>query len=101
MIRLLFFLIITSSCAFAQVAEMNFALQKKLSDSRNLSKEISLFVKGDPTVIRSNVEALGGTFKYSTGDISAVRMPLGKVTQLAGVAEIKRIESNDLKLQPM
>ena len=84
-----------------QKVKMNFALQQKLAISRNTDREISLFVKGDINVIRQQTEALGGTFKYAAGAIAAIRLPLSKITDLAAFAEIKSIESNDLRLQPM
>jgi len=94
-------LLLTAFSASAQMEKMNFQLQKNLANPQNLSKEISLFVKGDKAIIKSTVEALGGTFKYAAGDICAVRLPLNKVSQLGQVSEIKRIESNDLRLQPL
>ncbi len=99
--RLLIVLMMAALTADAQQASMNFSLQKKLSENRNSSREISLFVKGDMEVIRRQTENLGGTFKYAAGKIAAIRLPLNKVPLLAMVAEIKTIESNDLKLQPM
>ncbi len=84
-----------------QKVKMNFALQQKLATSRNSDREISLFVKGDLNIIRLQTEALGGTFKYSAGPIAAIRLPLSKISELASFAEIKSIESNDLRLQPL
>ena len=84
-----------------QKVKMNFALQQKLATSRNSDREISLFVKGDLNIIRQQTEALGGTFKYSAGPIAAIRLSLSKISELASFAEIKSIESNDLRLQPL
>ena len=57
--------------------------------------EIALFVQGGG-VVREDGRALGGTFKYSTGDIhypdTVERYSVGTY------AEIRRIESNDLQL---
>ena len=97
------FIILMASCLAvgAQQAKLNFPLQQKLAVSTNADREISLFVKGNMNVIREQTEALGGTFKYSTGSIACIRLPLSKISQLASVAEIKSIESNDMKLQPL
>ena len=76
-------------------------LQQTLANSRNSDREISLFVRGDLNTIRAKTEELGGTFKYAAGPIAAIRLPLSKIYRLAEVAEIKSIESNDMRLQPM
>ena len=99
--RILIFLMISTLAVNGQKVKMNFALQQKLAVSRNTDREISLFVKGDINVIRQQTEALGGTFKYAAGKIAAIRLPLSKISDLAAFAEIKSIESNDLRLQPM
>lgn len=99
--RILLFLMIAGLTANAQKVKMNFDLQQKLSVSRNSDREISLFVKGDISIIKQKTEALGGTFKYAAGNIAAIRLPLSKITQLAEVAEVKSIESNDLRLKPL
>ena len=99
--RILIILMISTLAANGQKVKMNFALQQKLAISRITDREISLFVKGDLNVIRQQTEALGGTYKYSAGPISAIRLPLSKISDLAAFAEIKSIESNDLRLQPM
>ena len=99
--RILIFLMISTLAVKGQKVKMNFALQQKLAISRNTDREISLFVKGDINVIRQQTEALGGTFKYAAGAIAAIRLPLSKISDLAAFAEIKSIESNDLRLQPM
>ena len=99
--RIIIILMVVTFSANAQKVKLNFALQQKLSVSRSTDREISLFVKGDINIIRRQTEALGGTFKYAAGPIAAIRIMLSKISQLASVAEIKSIESNDLRLQPM
>jgi subtilisin family serine protease len=87
--------------AASQQAKMNFALQKELQRQHSPEKEIAVFVKGDAEIIRKKTIELGGVYKYAAGDISAIRLPLSKIPELAAVGEVTRIESNDLKLQPM
>ena len=90
----------------AQQPKLSSSLLKKLHPETRqqellLQKEISLFVKGDINVIREKTEELHGVFKYSAGDIAAIRLPLNKVSELAAFSSIQRIEDNDLKLQPL
>ena len=102
--RFLFCLILLPALSFAQPAsKLNFALQQTLSNpkARMADPEISLFLKGNLSVIRAKTEALGGVYKYAAGEIACIRIHLSKVRDLAAVAEITRIENNDMKLQPM
>ena len=57
-------------------SKFNFSLARQLKHSRIQNREIALFVQGDASVVREKTEALGGTFKYSAGDIHAIRIPL-------------------------
>ena len=82
-------------------SKMNFDLQKKLVNSRQADHEIALFVKGNIDDIFRETIAAGGVFKYAAGDIAAIRIPISKIHNLATVGSIVRIESNDLRLQPM
>ncbi|HRH66007.1 MAG TPA: S8 family serine peptidase [Bacteroidia bacterium] len=84
-----------------QVTKLNFSLQQKLSGARQSDHEVAVFIQGDIAEIRSLTESLGGVFKYSAGDIAAVRVPLSKIPQLAASGKVQRIENNDLNLQPM
>lgn len=98
----LFFLLCFSVNISAQNSvKMNFDLQKKLTNARHSDFEIALFVKGNIEEIKKETESLGGVFKYAAGDIAAIRIHISKINQLANIGSIVRIESNDLKLQPM
>ncbi len=98
-------LILLSVIAFtnteAQMAKMNFALKRKIEEPISSTREISVLVKGNIDIIRANTISLGGVFKYAAGDIAAIRIPLDKIKELAKVADVKRIESNDYRLQPL
>lgn len=99
-----FALIITvliSLNSHSQIAKMNFGLKKKLMEKSATNRMISVLVKGNVDVIKSKAIELGGTFKYSAGDIASITLPLDKITELAKVAEVKQIESNQYRLQPM
>ncbi|MBP6334389.1 MAG: S8 family peptidase [Bacteroidia bacterium] len=101
----LFFLLITTFFTYQSSAQspkkMNFDLQKKFVNARQADHEIALFVKGNIDEIRNETQRLGGVFKYAAGDIAAIRIPLSKIHELGEIGSIVRIESNDLRLQPM
>ncbi len=82
-------------------SKMNSGLKRKLKTGNNEEREISVLVKGNVDIIRSKTIELGGVFKNSAGDIASIRIPMGKIEQLAKVAEVQRIESNDYKFIPM
>src|SRR5258706_979035 len=81
--------------------KMNFSLNRKLQNSSSLQDEIAVFVKGDVEKIKTLIQQLGGVFKYSAGDIAAVRMPLSAVPVLASKNYVSRIECNDMKLEKL
>ena len=81
--------------------KMNFSLNRKLQNASRLQDEIAVFVKGDVEKIKAQTEQLGGVFKYSAGDIAAVRMPLSAVPLLADKEYVSRIECNDMRLEKL
>src|SRR5258708_1555602 len=99
--KIFFLLMLVSISAVAQKVKMNLLAQERIANGRMADREISLFVKGDINVIRKKTEELGGVFKYNAGDIAAIRIHISKITALAAVAEVTRIESNELILRPM
>lgn len=84
-----------------QGSKMSYSLIKKYADSKNAGKEIAVFVKGDPEVIKALTLQCGGTFKYAAGDIAAIRIPLSGVRIFIENNDIIRIQDNDMKLQPL
>ncbi|MCX6292370.1 MAG: S8 family serine peptidase [Bacteroidetes bacterium] len=101
-ITLLFSVTIFSAWTFAQPAsKFNFSLALKLKNENIQNSEIAVFVQGDVNAIREKTAELGGVFKYSAGNIAAIRLPLNKVKSLSNLASVTRIENYDLKLQPM
>ncbi|MBK5285744.1 MAG: S8 family serine peptidase [Bacteroidia bacterium] len=81
--------------------KMNYSLFKKINDMSRQSDEISVFVKGDIEKIKTETEKVGGVFKYSAGDVAAVRLPLSAIQDFASKNFIARIEDNDMKLQKL
>src|SRR5262245_57003813 len=99
---LLLLCLLFSQLSFAVTpVKYNFSLARKLQDESIRLNEIAVFVKGNIGDIQAKTEELRGTFKYSAGDIAAIRIPLFKIPQLAALPSVERIEDNDLKLQPM
>jgi subtilisin family serine protease len=101
-VHLIGILLFSLNLAQAQEAtKFNFSLARQLKNARVADREIALFVQGDAAVVRAKTEALGGIYKYAAGDIHAIRLPLRAIGELAACAEIRRIESNDLQLEPL
>ncbi|MCH8904549.1 MAG: S8 family peptidase [Bacteroidetes bacterium] len=53
---------------------------------------MSILVKGNPSQIRDAVEEVGGVFKYSAGDVSAVIVPISAINDLSNFEFISRLE---------
>ncbi|MBL0103434.1 MAG: hypothetical protein IPP51_06535 [Bacteroidetes bacterium] len=101
--KLLLILLLTgfSFSMLAQHSKLNFGIQRKMMDARQSNREITVLVKGDQSIIRQKTEELGGTFKFSAGDIASIRINVSKIRELAAVSEVKRIESSDYKVVPL
>ncbi|MEO5569578.1 MAG: S8/S53 family peptidase [Bacteroidia bacterium] len=99
----LFFLFIMSvNVLIAQEqAKLNYTLVKKILESRDPNRPAALFVQGDINFIKSKTAELGGHFKYSSGDVAAIVLPISKVNTLAADPKVIRMEDNYMKLQPM
>ncbi len=87
-------LLIASVPALAQdFRKMNFALAKKIQKKEIKNDSLNLLIQGDPSQLKADMNSLGGLFKYSAGDISAVRVPLKLLGLLAGKNYVKRMEA--------
>ncbi|MCX6275225.1 MAG: S8 family serine peptidase [Bacteroidetes bacterium] len=102
------FLLLLSSISiqtFSQFSnKMAISLQRKMKmteTARSSGQEIALFLRGDVAAIKQLVTELGGTYKYAAGDISAVRIPISKVSDLAASNAVTWLEDNNLQLKPM
>ncbi|MGZ4079005.1 MAG: S8 family serine peptidase [Bacteroidia bacterium] len=87
---LFFFALVVSSSMLSQ-SKMNFALAKKVRS--NSSELIDVFVKGDISSIKQLVALSNGSFKYSSGDIAAVKIPVSGLTTLVKNKNIIRVEA--------
>lgn len=81
-------------------SKMNFALAQK-NRSQSSGEIIDVFVKGDLTTIRSLVEKVHGTFKYSAGNIAAVKIPSSALSAFVSDKKIERIEAYPAHFRPM
>jgi hypothetical protein len=101
----LFSFLLVSFMSFAQPSpKVAISLQHKMKlaeASRATGQEIALFLTGDKERIKSLVTSLGGVYKYSAGDISAIRIPLTRVSELAASDAVTWIEDNNLRLKPL
>lgn len=95
------FVTVFSVTATAQPTKLNYSLMRKLSDARNHSRMIAVLVKGDTEEIRQITESSGGIFKYASGGIASVTVPLYAVTLFNESEKIERVEHNDYKMEVM
>jgi len=102
---ILFTLSVITMLAVAQnSSKVAMSVQRKMKlaeASRTSGQEIALFLTGDIEQIKSLVKLLGGVYKYSAGDISAVRIPVTRLNELAASESVTWIEDNNLQLKPM
>jgi subtilisin family serine protease len=85
----------------AKAGQYNFTLTEKLLKTELSQKEVAVFVKGNPDLVKKYCDQVGAIYKYQAGDISAIRCKLSNITSLAALPGIIRIEDNDLRLTPM
>ncbi len=87
---------------FAQsTPKVNFSLAQKMINEQNQQRQAALFVKGNVNDVKQFTESNSGFFKYSAGDISAIVLPIGKVSALAQLENVEVIEDNGLQIQPL
>ncbi len=73
--------------------KMNFELSRKIRNKNFQNQRTSVLIKGDVNKIKAEIEALDGKFKYASGDIAAVTIPIKNLELLAGKNYIRRIEA--------
>lgn len=72
---------------------------QKLSPDDN--KVIDVLIQGDLTIIKQLVESAGGKFKYSSGDIANVCLPMNQLPELVTHHGISRIETFPENVHPL
>lgn len=91
--KLILVLTIISTAPFLKAQKMNFELARKSFDQRHQNEMVVLLAKGDVSRIHSAVTELGGTFKYSAGDIASIILPAKNIGILASKGFIKQLEA--------
>jgi subtilisin family serine protease len=89
-----------SSLLSAQ-SKMNFDLARKIKEQPASSQPIDVFVKGNTETVKQLCSASGGTFRYSSGNISTVRIPVSAVKIFEASAAIQRIEAYTPHTKPL
>jgi subtilisin family serine protease len=95
--------VVLFALAFGAVAQtkMNFSLARKMNDAVRQNTEIAVFVKGDIEKIKAETKRLGGVYKYSAGDVAAIRIPASAIELLVSKDFVARVEDNDYKMQKL
>jgi len=79
---------------FAQhTTSLSYSLQKTIINNSRSGMEVSVLIKGDIEQIEHFVLYEGGTWKYASGDVCAVRLPLSTLRLLAENNFVQRIET--------
>lgn len=75
-------------------SKLNFGAALALNDPSAQEKNITLLVKGVVSHIQRTVEQLGGTFRYSAGDIASVTIKAKQIELLAREPFVNCIEAD-------
>ncbi len=94
-------LFITLAAFGQETTRLNYSLVKKIAESADPTRPLSVFIKGDVEQIKYHTIRLGGIFKYAAGDIASVSLPVAKVYEMAHAPGIEMMEDNTLWIQPM
>jgi subtilisin family serine protease len=89
-----------SVISFSQ-SKMNFDLALKIKEDPASSQQINVFVKGDVEIVKQLCASNAGIFRYSSGNISTITIPVSAVKIFANNTRIKRIEAYTPHLQPL
>lgn len=93
-------LAVSRTSAQVPQAKMNLGLARKVATQDAVAR-VSVLVKGDPAVIRSYVQAQGGAFRSSAGDISWIDIPVSCIEGLTRLSQVKRLEAYAGTMRPM
>lgn len=80
---------------------MNLSLYRKVQSSSQSNELVSVFVKGNESVIRNYVGQHGGVFINAAGSISSVRIPVSGLTALLQQPTVERIEAYPHHYRPL
>ncbi|MBN8703169.1 MAG: S8 family peptidase [Bacteroidetes bacterium] len=89
-------IILVTSISNAQTQKMNFSLALKLNSTASSSDLLSVFVKGNISIIKEITQQHGGNFKYAAGDIAAIQIPTKGIYALTQNSAVVKIEHSNL-----
>lgn len=99
--KILPFLLIFSSLFSYSQSKMNFDLALKVHSNPISTSLIDIFVKGKTETVKQLCTSSGGEFKYSTDNISVIKVPLSSIKAFADNKDIIRIEAYTPHVKPM
>lgn len=79
--------------------KLSFDLAFKMQKAEYKNSSVAVLIKGDVNHIRQAVETHGGHFKFSSGDIASVTMPVSSLKYLMTDEKITRMEQGSKKLE--
>ena len=102
--KILLLIITASACTFGINAQgtMNIALYNKVHNADvKKNQSIDVLIQGDIETIKSLVQANGGKFRYSAGDVASVTLSLNGIAEIATNKSIIQIEAFPKGFHPL
>jgi subtilisin family serine protease len=92
--------LITQS-ALSQQTRMSFRLMELMNNVENANKNISILIKSDYAQIASEIQKIGGTIKFHSGNICGATVTASALRALKDVKSIERIEEGRVQVQAL
>ncbi|HEX8514597.1 MAG TPA: S8 family peptidase [Bacteroidia bacterium] len=99
--KILLLAFLLSGLLISAQSKMNFDLARKLKEQPHSTDNINVFISGNKDVIKQLCTANGGVFRYSSGDISTVSVPVSSLGIFAANRHIQRIEAYTPRTKPL
>ncbi len=94
-------LLLLSGVSSAQETRLSFKLQQLIRDENAQNRTISVLIKGDVLRIREEIRLMGGSVKYSSGNICSANIPVFQLHHLANLSAVERVEEGHVKVEAM
>ncbi len=94
-------ILLSGTCLKAQETRLSYRLMLLSHDENKALEPVSVLAKGRVQGIREAVQALGGHFKYSAGNIASVTVPAHLLEQLANDPSVDRLEEGRMQLKAL
>ena len=75
--------------------KLTFEIEKLIQSPEDSSRLVDILVKGDSEEIKFFMESNNGIYKYTVGRISSVRIPVSKITALASLSSVVKLNYHD------